>query len=444
MGVSTPSYVQYLRDVISQCESYVTRRSLVKAPAGAFAFILSFMTEGTPHEYKEQAGACTDCGNSPVNHIEMYWLQTFNVWISAHGKNGIRQSIHAFGERFLTWLEPALYRFLTVMPITKFAHDPNAASSYRSQVIWEEANRRGILMEQMVILGMHSEIYRARIRDRWFYFQSLPVPPALNGERYPYADDKYLLKEILGAEGIPVPHIVSATNVAEAKRKFAEFEGAVVVKPRSGSRARHTTVNVSSEGELKEAFRSAQRLCRYVALESYIRGGVCRGTVVNGRLVGFFQAYPPEITGDGMSTIEQLIQKKNNSKPERVQNVVLTDEHEQFLKRLGYSQQSVIPKDKIVALTHRTGRLFGGRTRELLGSEHPVLRQYLEHAAVILKTPVIGFDLIIENPESNPDAQRWGIIEANTLPFIDLHYLPLEGTPSNVAAHVWDLWNEQK
>jgi cyanophycin synthetase len=99
---------------------------------------------------------------------------------------------------------------------------------------------------------------------------------------------------------------------------------------------------------------------------------------------------------------------------------------------------TVLPKDFILPLTHRTGRLFGGRTRELLGHEHPKLRAYLERAAVLLNTPIVGFDMIIPHPENDPDTQRWGIIEANSLPYIDLHYLPLEGEPSNVAESVWD------
>jgi D-alanine-D-alanine ligase-like ATP-grasp enzyme len=65
---------------------------------------------------------------------------------------------------------------------------------------------------------------------------------------------------------------------------------------------------------------------------------------------------------------------------------------------------------------------------------------YMEKAGVVLGAPVVGFDVIIENPTEDPDTVRWGIIEANSLPFIDLHYLPLHGTPSNPASAVWDLW----
>jgi cyanophycin synthetase len=217
----------------------------------------------------------------------------------------------------------------------------------------------------------------------------------------------------------------------------------VVVKPRSGSRGRHTTVNVCTEDDLARAFKSAQKLCHYVAVEAYLDGGsVCRATVVGGKLVGFFQAHPPRILGNGRSTVSELIREQNAHKPERVQDIVLTDEHRRFIARQGYSETSVLPAGFALALTQRTGRLFGGYTRELLGREHPKLKLYAERAAAALGTALVGFDLIIPDPEQDPDAQRWGIIEANSLPYIDLHYLPLEGTPSNVAASVWDLWSK--
>jgi D-alanine-D-alanine ligase-like ATP-grasp enzyme len=35
--------------------------------------------------------------------------------------------------------------------------------------------------------------------------------------------------------------------------------------------------------------------------------------------------------------------------------------------------------------------------------------------------------------------QRCGFLEANTVPFINLHHHPHKWTPRNVAAKVWDL-----
>lgn len=403
------------------------------------------MLDGTPHEYKEKPSGCADCGNSPVNHFEAYCMQALAIWSSSINEKGTRRPIRAFvsrwGDTLLDAAGPFFARAASHLPGISFTHDPEKAASYRSQVVWEEAVRRHIPMEQLTLFGFHTDIYRAYIRNMWVYFESLPVPDEYAKERYDWVDDKFLLKRALAAVGIPVPESHTATSLEEARTAFGSIGAAVVVKPRIGSRGRHTTVNVQTREQLESAFESAKQIGPHVTVETYLSGSVCRGTVVAGKLVGFFQADPPRITGDGASTINDLIRKQNEEKPERVQDIVLTPEHVRFIERMGYTPGSVLEDGTVISLTHRTGRLFGGRTRELLGFEHPKLRSYLEKAATTVKAPVIGFDLIIEDPEMDPDAQQWGIIEANSLPFIDLHYLPLVGTPSNVASTIWDLWN---
>ncbi len=399
------------------------------------------MSDGALHEYKEKPGSCADCGNSPVNHFGTYCSQTFSVWSSNRERDaGLLHTVSRWGDVLFDRVEPYIYISAAALPFARFAHDPSRAATYRSQVVWEEARRRGIPMEQLTLFGAHTEVYRAHINDEWFYFNSLPIPPRLARDIHKSVDDKYELKRVLQQAGIPTPRVASATTLQDAKAALREFGVPVAVKPQVGSRARHTTVRVG-EDDIASAFAAAQQLCRYVAVEEYMEGSVCRGTVVGGKLAGFFQGEAPRVMGDGISTIRSLVEQRNAHKPERVQDIVLTPEHERFLSRLGYSPDSVLPLGVATALTHRTGRLFGGRTRELLGSEHPALRAYLERAAAAVRAPVVGFDLIIKDPEADPDAQKWGIIEANSLPYIDLHYLPLEGTPSPVASAVWDLWD---
>jgi D-alanine-D-alanine ligase-like ATP-grasp enzyme len=395
------------------------------------------------HEHKERAGACADCGNSPVNHFETYILHSLGAWLGSSAKKSPRS-----GRVWMRRLERAVERggaalayALTALGITRFGKDPSAAATYRSQVIWEEAARRGIEMEQLILLGSPTEIYRARIASRWAYFQSIPIPPRFVGDRS-WIDDKWALKRTLARLGVPAPIVRSVTSEKMATEALREMGGAVVVKPQVGSRARHTAVNVRDEADALEAFRSARRLCRYVVMERYLEGSVCRATFVGGTLRGFFQGDAPRVVGDGVSTIGELIHAANSARPDRVGEIVVSEEHERFLTRFGQRLDSVPGQGAVVALSHRTGRLFGGRTRELLGKEHPKLRAYLQKAADALDVPIIGFDLIIRDPEADPDTQEWGIIEANSLPYIDLHSLPLYGEPSNVAAAVWDLWND--
>ncbi len=400
-------------------------------------------------EYREHAGACDVCGNSPVNHIGAYCVYTASILLDELrtylGKNPARQLTGKSRlARIRSRVDPLIYGLALTIGLIGTSDDVMRARTYRSQVIWEEAKRRGIHMEQLTFLNSFTDEYRVRFPNGWFYFESIPTPPHMEPSRTSWIDDKLLLKRILREAGIPTPRIISARSEAEAQEAFRTLATPVVVKPRSGSRARHTTTNVRTSTDVRDAFRIAQQICRYVVLEEHLAGNVCRGTLVNGKLAGFFEAKVPHVTGDGNATIANLIATKNAHKHPRVQDIVITKEHLAFIARQGYTLDSQLPAGVSIPLTHRTGRLFGGETRELLGSVHSLLREYLERAANLLGIPIVGFDLIIEDPEKSPDEQRWGIIEANTLPFIDLHYLPLHGEPSNVAAAVWDLWESTR
>jgi cyanophycin synthetase len=87
--------------------------------------------------------------------------------------------------------------------------------------------------------------------------------------------------------------------------------------------------------------------------------------------------------------------------------------------------------------------MYGSYTKEMLDEVHPQIHQVFQKAIGIVQAPVAGFDLIIEDPTKDPSHQKWGIIECNSLPFIDLHYFALEGPQINLAKNVWDLWKDK-
>jgi cyanophycin synthetase len=214
----------------------------------------------------------------------------------------------------------------------------------------------------------------------------------------------------------------------------------VIVKPRLGSRGRHTTTFIYNEQQLLEAYKIAKQLCYWVIMEEHLIGSVYRGTLIGGKLVGVLGGDPPRITGDGRHNIQQLIEFKNQDKNPKVKDVLINKGTENFIARSGYGLTTILPKDKTIDLSEKIGVNYGGSSYELIGKVHPKIVKVLEEAANLLNDPIVGFDFIIKDPTLDPDTQKWGILECNALPFINLHHDPLYGTPVNVAAHVWDLF----
>ncbi len=384
---------------------------------------------------------CLYCGNNPVNHDYVFWAQTMDVFFSPI------TNFTAFLQNALTFkiaktiATPYVFLFNTV-GMLKFNKDRTKANTERSQVIWKEADARGIRMEQFVILGKSVEQYRAKINNEWFYFESLPIPPQMHSKSYAWMDDKGVLKKKLLKAGISTPKGGRVTNFKDTLKIFEEIRKPVIVKPVVGSRGRHTTTFIYTIDDLKYGFFVAKELCYFVVVEEHLLGSVYRGTYVGGEIVGILRGDPPRITGDGKKNIAELIEEKNKNKHEKVKDVLIDKKTEAFLKRQNLNLDSVLPQGKTIDLSEKIGLSYGGNAVEMINKTHPKILEELKRAGDLLGAPIVGFDFIVDDPTTDPTGKHWGIIEANSLPFINLHHFPLEGEPQNVAGKVWDLWKK--
>ncbi len=397
------------------------------------------------NEPRPEQSNCVHCGNAEINHTVFFIDGCINALLKPVGSFG--KWAPDFLERFVDGIPGSVVVLGSYCGLAHFSSDMDKAVTHRSRVIWEEALRRGIPMEQCFFFKKPLEFYRAKINNRWHYFQSLPIPPLLtrNAEQW---DDKITLKKALAVAHIPTPRFREVSLFSFKKPSleslFEDLGEVLIVKPRVGSRGRHTTTHIRTPEELSRAISVGQMIAPRLSVEEHILGDVCRATLVDGTLAGFFRASVPSVTGDGVHTVAELIEEKNKHRPERIEPVAVSDEIKAYVTRQGYALEQVLPKDVVLPLTHRTGRFWGGTTKEMIDELHPSFIPILEQAAKTLNIAVVGFDVIVPDPTKPQESQRWGIIESNTLPFIDLHYYALEGTPRNIAGMIWDLWDKEE
>ena len=394
----------------------------------------------TQKEPVRKKSSCPYCGDSPVPHGLFYFASLMSFFLDNHIA---RTTKHApqFLRDFVDWLIYFILDVFVFLRLGRLSDDISLAKTFRSRVIWEEAKERGIEMKQLILFGKPMDQYRTVKAGRGVYFDSLPIPPRRLLMKKNW-DDKFVLKEELGKRGVPVPRYAEFGTIImpDLRRIFSSLTPPVIVKPRMGSRGRHTVTNVHTFEEFKNAVNIARQIGVSLVAEEHLFGDVCRATFVDGKLMGFYRGSVPFVVGDGKQTISELIRSKDDSRPERVEKILMNEEMEKFILRSGFRLNDVLPEGRKLPLTHRTGRLFGGETREMLPELHPSFVPILNRAAETVGLPVVGFDCIIPEPLDDADSQKWGIIECNTLPFIDLHYYALSGQPQNIAGAVWDMW----
>ncbi len=405
------------------------------------------MTEtNEPHINKS---SCSYCGNAPINHSLSFIESLVSITLDNQAKKVIKY-VPFFVKSFVDLVPEYLFRSLVFLKLASFSDDIDKANNFRSRIIWEEAKKRGIKMEQVIFFNKPLDYYRAMLKfgdkDKFYYFESIPIKPEFSDMSNNW-DDKVILKQELGKQGIPVPaHFefspFSFLNNKDTEKIFSKLNKPVIVKPRVGSRGRHTITNINTLEQFKQGIEIAGQICSYLVAEEHLSGSVCRATFVNGALAGFYKGQAPTLIGDGKKTIKELIKDMDDRRPERVEPVRITKELHDHIARSGFYTNDVLPAGVSLTLTHRNGRLFGGQTKEMVEELHPSFIPILKKAVDITGLQVVGFDCIIPDPTAEQASQKWGIIECNTLPFIDLHYFALEGKPRNIAGMIWDMWKQ--
>ena len=407
------------------------------------------------NEPQVKKSSCAYCGNAPINHTLSFLESVVSITLDNQAKKIIKY-VPFFVKDFADLVPEFLFRTLVFSKLARFSTDINKANTFRSKIIWEEAQKRGIIMEQVIFLNKPLDFYRAKINGKNIYFESIPIKPEFLDMSKNW-DDKVILKQEFNKYGIPVPAYFELSpftflhlffnfkNTNKSTKKiFSELAKPIIVKPRVGSRGRHTITNIHTWQQFQESMDVALQICSYLVVEEHLEGSVCRATFVDGVLAGFYSGHAPTLIGDGKKTIRELIVDLDNKRQDRVEPICISKELQGHILRSGFAISDILPVGIFLPLTHRMGRLFGGQTEEMIDELHPSFVPILKEATRIVGLSVVGFDCIIPDPRKDEASQKWGIIECNSLPFIDLHYYALRGKPRNIAGMIWDLWQEEK
>lgn len=257
--------------------------------------------------------------------------------------------------------------------------------------------------------------------------------------------DKELTKTLLQSCGVPVPE-GSIVDSANAAWNAAENIGLpVVVKPLDGNHGRGVSINLNTEAEVRAAFELAEQESSDVIVERFVRGDEHRLLVVGGKLVAAARGEEAWITGDGVSTVMQLIESQLNSDPRRGSseehplNLVLTDPDDDSrpvllqLARQGFTTESV-PKNDERVLVQRNGNV----SCDVTDLVHPSVAAIASLAARIVGLDIAGVDLVVEDISKPLNEQGGAIVEVNAGPGLLMHLKPADGPARPVGRAIVD------
>ncbi|MEK7086922.1 MAG: cyanophycin synthetase, partial [Patescibacteria group bacterium] len=252
------------------------------------------------------------------------------------------------------------------------------------------------------------------------------------------------IKRKLSEVGLPVAPGKSFSFFGSwSARRYGNSLGfPLVVKPRFGSMSQHVTVNIKNEIGLREAIKKALRYSPHFIVEKFLENvSVFRVTVIDEEFVACVKRVPAHVIGDGIHTIQELIDIKNQDprrgKPKQkdatIFKLVVDETSEKLLREKNFDLFSIPRVGEIVYLQEKVILDLGADLFEVTKDVHQDNLELFSCTVRLFGAKLVGIDFLAEDVTKSWKEQSCAIIELNSLPYIDMHHFPTEGEPVPVA-----------
>lgn len=255
-------------------------------------------------------------------------------------------------------------------------------------------------------------------------------------------------REVFSNNGIP--HAKGEIFYSPTKAfSFVKKNGfPVVVKPNVSGFSRGSYFPINTYGELLKAVLLVKMWWPSSVIEQYLEGNNYRVVVVKDKIMSIIRRYPPFVTGDGYSTIGELIDRENEIRRQMhlypvIHPIQKSSMIAGFLKKKNLFFSSVPQEGEMVTLYFRISLSPGG-VIETLDKEiiHEQNRELLLRILPLFNANILGVDAIFEKGIEVPFTEQSVIfLEVNSRPYLKMHDYPRYGEKQDLR-HYYEALNE--
>lgn len=252
--------------------------------------------------------------------------------------------------------------------------------------------------------------------------------------------DKDLTKELISSVGVPVPEGREVDSAEDAVDAAEDIGYPVVVKPTDGNHGRGVFIDLVTPDSVRKAYPIAAEEGSGVLVERAIQGIEHRLLVVGGKLVAANRSDFITVTGDGQSTVQELIDTQVNVDPRRGNSelhplsIIRIDTAAKLeLERQGLTGDSIPDPGREVLIQRNANHAF-----DCTDDVHPETAEIVALAARVVGLDIAGIDLVCEDIAQPLAGQGGAIVEVNAGPSLLMHIKPGIGKPRPVGQAIVD------
>ena len=312
-----------------------------------------------------------------------------------------------------------------------------------TQILMKESIKRGIRVE---VIDKSENFISLKKDNKIEYVKQATKTSKDNYVSVLMMENKVVTKKILKDAGIKVPEGKEFHSIEEAKYNIEEFiKKPIVVKPKSTNFG--LGISIFPKGGQKEDITKALAIAfshdNTVLIEEFIEGKEYRFLVIGDKVAGILHRVPANVLGNGINTIEELVNEKNKSSlrgkgyKTPLEKINLDENAKLFLKQSNKDINYIPKKEELVYLRENSNISTGGDSIDYTDDIKERFKTIAVNCSKAIGANICGVDMMIKDYKD--ENSEYGIIELNFNPAIHIHSFPYIGKERNIAKEVLKL-----
>lgn len=262
--------------------------------------------------------------------------------------------------------------------------------------------------------------------------------------------DKWSTNLMITRLGLPIPKWDTVDSKTELDEVWKNYNKPVVIKPTGLTGGAGVVVGIDTLEEAKKAYDFAKKATdvkqredwqKKIMIQEQVAGEDYRLLVIDGNLEVVTKRIPAFVTGDGKSTIKELIEETNKDPKRDVTNpshtlkpIIIDEPLLDYLKEQKLSLDSIPSQYEKIRVRKVASMSQGGITEDFTDKVSMEIKYIVESIAQSIHAFTLGVDILCKDISKPLTQDNGAILEVNTMPEAYLNLFPVLGEDRSYVA----------
>lgn len=307
-----------------------------------------------------------------------------------------------------------------------------------TQIIIAEILRRNLAFE---IIDADNNLISVQHNNKEYIIHEGTISDANSLIAYWISDDKWMTRQFLQRKGINQAKGILLkpgyqTDVLDAIPLPA------VVKPADTDHGIAVSTNIQSREEQIAAIDNAFKFSNKVIVEEFCPGQEYRFLVIDYVVRAIAWREPANVSGDGKSSIQELVNEKNKGRgvdyTHPLLKINIDEEVIRHLNAQSMTPETILKEGEKVFLRKNSNLSTGGDSIDVTDDIPDFYKNIAVEAAKSAGLKIAGIDIIIKDMEKPASHDNYIVVELNAPAMLSMHDYPYIGKNRHVEKYVLD------